>query len=201
MITRFARLGGLLAGALALAACDAMPLPGGLAEAELDIPEVEAVDISEDTMKDITRELSSDEFAGRMPGTEGEEKTVALLTERFEAAGLKPGNGDSWVQEVPLVEITGKNFAPLTITGGSEDFALEYGPEWVGVTYLEEKQVQLANSELVFVGYGINAPEREWNDYEGVDVEGKTVVILVNDPDWQTEDLEGPFNGDRKSVV
>ncbi|MEM9500630.1 MAG: M28 family metallopeptidase [Pseudomonadota bacterium] len=161
----------------------------------MDIPEVEPVELSEDTMKDITRTLSSDEFEGRMPGTEGETKTVALLTERFEAAGLQPGNGTSWVQEVPLVEITGKNFAPLTITNGETDFALDFGSQWVGVTYQEEARTQLADSEMVFVGYGINAPERDWNDYEGVDVAGKTVVILVNDPDWQSVDLEGPFNG------
>ncbi|QFT76516.1 M28 family metallopeptidase [Erythrobacter sp. THAF29] len=193
MIKRAIGLSGLLAGALALASCDMMP--GGSDAPELDIPEVEPGELSVDTMKDITRQLSSDEFEGRMPGTKGEELTVALLTERFEAAGLQPGNGDSWVQEVPLVEITGKNFAPLTITDGETDLVYDFGSEWVGVTYREDASTQLANSELVFVGYGINAPERGWNDYEGVDVTGKTVVILVNDPDWESEDLEGTFNG------
>jgi Zn-dependent M28 family amino/carboxypeptidase len=182
------------AGALALAACGDMA-GGGDAAAALDIPEVADSEISQETMVDITRTLSSDEFEGRMPGTEGETKTVALLTERFEAAGLKPGNGDSWVQEVPLVEITGKDYAPLTITGGENDLAYDHGPEWVGVTYKEEDTTTLANSEMVFVGYGVNAPERNWNDYEGVDVKGKTVVILVNDPDYETEGLEGTFNG------
>lgn len=180
--------------ALALAGCDAM-MGGEDAAPELDIPEVEAGDISQATMVDITRELSSDEFEGRMPGTAGEEKTVALLTERFKAAGLQPGNNGSWVQDVPLVEVTGKNFAPLTITNGTRDFALDFGSEWVGVTYQEEARTQLANSEMVFVGYGINAPERGWNDYEGLDVTGKTVVMLVNDPDYETEGLEGTFNG------
>ena len=190
MIKRAIAIG---AAALALAGCDAMP--GGETEPSLDIPEVENGDISEATMKDVTRILSSDEFEGRMPGTEGEEKTVALLTERFEAAGLQPGNNGSWVQDVPLVEITGKNFAPLTITNGEEDFALDFGSEWVGVTYREDASTTLANSEMVFVGYGINAPERGWNDYEGVDVKGKTVVILVNDPDYETQGLDGKFNG------
>lgn len=177
--------------ALSLTACDMMTK----SEPELDILEVADGDISQATMVDITRELSSDKFDGRMPGTEGEELTVALLTERFEAAGLEPGNNGSWVQNVPLVEITGKNFAPLTITNGETDIVFDFGSEWVGVTYREEAQTQLANSELVFVGYGINAPERGWNDYDGVDVTGKTVVILVNDPDWQTPGLEGTFNG------
>ncbi len=194
MSTRFAAIGAVLAGALALAACDALPGMGG-GETALDIPEVAAGDISQATMQEVTRLLSSDEFEGRMPGTPGEEKTIALLTERFKAAGLKPGNGESWVQEVPLVEITGKNYAPLTITDGKTDLAFDFGKEWVGVTYREEAKTQLANSELVFVGYGINAPEKGWNDYAGLDVKGKTVVILVNDPDWQTEGLEGPFGG------
>ena len=179
--------------ALALAGCDAMP--GMDSAPALDIPEVADGDISQETMVDITRTLSTDEFEGRMPGTKGEELTVALLTERFKAAGLQPGNGESWVQEVPLVEITGKNFAPLTITNGETDLVYDFGSEWVGVTYREDAQTQLANSEMVFVGYGINAPERGWNDYEGVDVTGKTVIILVNDPDWETEGLEGTFNG------
>ena len=188
------RMTGLLAGALALAGCNG--LPGGTeAESQLDIPEVQAGDISEQTMIDVTRQLASDEFEGRAPGTAGEEKTIALLTERFEAAGLEPGNNGSWTQEVPLVEITGKNFAPLTITGGDEALAYEFGSEWVGVTYQEEARTQLANSDMVFVGYGINAPERGWNDYEGIDVEGKTVVILVNDPDYETAGLDGTFNG------
>ena len=177
--------------ALSLTACDMMTK----SEPELDILEVADGDISQTTMVDITRELSSDKFDGRMPGTEGEELTVALLTERFEAAGLEPGNNGSWVQDVPLVEITGKNFAPLTITNGETDMVFDFGSEWVGVTYREDAQTQLANSELVFVGYGINAPERGWNDYDGVDVTGKTVVMLVNDPDWQTPGLEGTFNG------
>ena len=177
--------------ALSLTACDMMTK----SEPELDILEVADGDISQATMVDITRELSSDKFDGRMPGTEGEELTVALLTERFEAAGLEPGNNGSWVQDVPLVEITGKNFAPLTITNGETDMLFDFGSEWVGVTYREDAQTQLASSELVFVGYGINAPERGWNDYDGVDVTGKTVIILVNDPDWQTPGLEGTFNG------
>lgn len=194
MTKRFAALGMMLVGALSLAACEAIPGMGG-GEAALDIPEIAPGVLSEATMKDVTRLLSSDEFEGRMPGTPGEEKTIALLTERFKAAGLQPGNGESWVQEVPLIEITGRNYAPLTITGkgGTQSFA--FGKDWVGVTYREEARTTLSDSELVFVGYGINAPERGWNDYAGLDVKGKTVVILVNDPDWQSEGLEGPFNG------
>lgn len=183
------------AAALTLSACD---MPGGAGTgdtAALEIPEVEPGEISQDTMVDITRELSSDEFDGRMPGTPGEEKTVALLIERFEQAGLEPGNDGSWVQNVPLVEITGKDFAPLTIAGADTNLSFDFGDDWVGVTYREDAETALEDSELVFVGYGINAPERDWNDYEGVDMTGKTAVILVNDPDFGTESLEGPFGG------
>lgn len=182
--------------ALTLAACtDAGIGTGNDANAPLDIPEVVNGELSEDTMKDITRELSLDSYEGRMPGTQGETKTVALLTKKFEEAGLEPGNDGSWVQEVPLVEITGKDFAPLTIKGEGVDIALSPRADWVGVTYKEEAETTLADSEMVFVGYGINAPERDWNDYEGLDVKGKTVVMLVNDPDYETEGLEGTFNG------
>ena len=179
----------LASAALALSGCKPA------SDAALDIPEVEAGDISQATMVDITRTLSSDEFDGRMPGTAGEEKTVALLIEKFKAAGLQPGNGDSWVQKVPLVEITGKDFAPLAISGKGQALDLAFAKDWVGVSYREVARTNLENSELVFVGYGINAPERGWNDYDGVDMKGKTAVILVNDPDFGTEGLEGPFGG------
>ena len=185
----------LAATALFLAGCS-KNIEEQNAQAGLDIPDVASGDISEETMKSITERLSSDEFEGRMPGTRGEELTVALLTERFEAAGLQPGNNGSWTQRVPLVEITGRDFAPLSITGkDGVDIALENRTDWVGVTYREDAQTSLEDSELVFVGYGINAPEKGWNDYEGVDMTGKTAVILVNDADFGTESLEGPFNG------
>lgn len=193
-IRHFGLFGALAAGAMALTACDALEeLSGG--EAALDVPAVEEGELSEDTMKDITRILSSDEFEGRMPGTAGEEKTLALLIERFKAAGLQPGNGGSWLQEVPLMEITGKNHAPLTISGTGTSLSYDFAKQWVGVTYREDATTRIADSDMVFVGYGINAPEKGWNDYDGIDVTGKTVVILVNDPDWQTGGLDGPFNG------
>lgn len=151
----------------------------------------EAPAVPVDTLKDVTRVLSSDEFEGRAPGTPGEEKTIAYLEEQFAAAGLEPGNNGSWVQDVPLVEITAQNIAPLTIAGA--DYS--YGDQWVGVTYREQDQISLADSEIVFVGFGINAPERGWNDYAGVDMHGKTALILVNDADYASDSLEGTFNG------
>ena len=183
--------------ALTLAGCDAAALSGGGDDdTALDIPEVADGDISAATMMDVTRELSSDEYEGRMPGSKGGEMTVEFLKKRFEEAGLKPGNNGSWTQDVPLIEITASDFAPLTISGGKgEPMAFDYGKDWVGVSYRDTPKTELADSELVFVGYGINAPEKGWNDYEGIDMKGKTAVILVNDADFGAEDLEGPFNG------
>ena len=193
-----------LALALALAGCttavgdsaSASAVGGGaVREAALDLPAVAPGTLSQETMVELTRTLSSDAFGGRMPGSPGEDKTVALLSERFAAAGLEPGNEGSWVQKVPLVEITGRDYAPLRITGTGVDLSLDYREDWVGVTYREDARTALENSELVFVGYGVVAPEKGWNDYAGIDMTGKTAVILVNDPDFATEGLEGPFGG------
>ncbi len=188
------RLGLAATAALLLSACSMEAAPD--AGSALDIPTVADGTLSEETMKRVTEKLSSDEFEGRSPGTAGEEKTVAYLIEEFQKAGLQPGNNGSWVQKVPLVEITAKDFAPLTISGGdSGPVDLEFAKDWVGVTYREDVATKLDESELVFVGYGINAPEKGWNDYEGLDMAGKTAVILVNDPDFGAETLEGPFGG------
>ncbi|PXW75875.1 Zn-dependent M28 family amino/carboxypeptidase [Blastomonas natatoria] len=139
--------------------------------------------------------LSSDEFEGRAPGSVGEQKTIALLTERFARAGLKPGNGQNWLQKVPLVSIEAGKISALTISGGKTPLSFEYGQDMVIGTYREAPTIDIANSDVVFVGYGINAPEKGWNDYAGLDVKGKTVIILVNDPDYDSPDLNGDFGG------
>ena len=151
--------------------------------------------ISIDTLKTVTEKLSSDEFEGRAPTTPAEDKTIAYLIERMQAAGLKPGNKGSWTQDVPLVENLVSNVTPLTFTGGNAPVALEYRKDAVIGTYQVVPRQEVKDSEVVFVGYGVNAPERGWNDYAGVDVKGKTVIILVNDPDWQTPTLDGEFEG------
>ena len=151
--------------------------------------------ISVDTLKAVTKELSSDAYEGRAPTTPAEAKTVAYIVRRFKAAGLKPGNGTSWFQDVPMVEIAAGDVKPLSFTGGRAPVSLAYRTDMVAATYRVVPQVQVANSEVVFVGYGITAPQVGWDDYAGVDVRGKTVVMLVNDPDWQTMTREGPFEG------
>lgn len=138
--------------------------------------------------------LSSDDFEGRFPASPGEEKTIAFLKEEFEKVGLKPGNGDSFFQEVPLVEITATPLGHLIVTGGAEPLAFGFEDDFVGVTLRVQEKVSVDDSDMIFVGYGIVAPEYQWNDYEGIDAEGKTVVMLVNDPGFATQDPE-LFNG------
>ena len=175
---------------LSLAALPIAVLAGSPALAQEAAP-----NISAETLQRVTRALSSDEFQGRAPGTEGENRTVALLAQEFERAGLRPGNGASWYQDVPLVEITATGSPRLEIAGGGHSLSFAYRTDFVGASYRVQPRVSVANSEIVFVGYGINAPERGWNDYAGIDVRGKTVIILVNDPDWQTQGLTGTFGG------
>ncbi|QNA87134.1 M28 family peptidase [Sphingomonas sp. So64.6b] len=157
--------------------------------------EAPAPAVSVQTLKDVTQTLSSDAFEGRAPATPAEDKTTAYIVERFKKAGLKPANKGSWYQDVPLVEITAGNVSPLTITGGKTPVSAAYRSDLVIGTYRVVPNVAIKDSDVVFVGYGINAPERGWNDYAGIDVKGKTVVILINDPDWKTMTLDGPFGG------
>jgi Zn-dependent M28 family amino/carboxypeptidase len=161
------------------------------------MPEVTVPAINEATMKDITKALSADSFEGRAPGSAGEEKTIAYLSEKFKTAGLVPGGKDgSWFQNVPLLEITAKNVSALSITGKvGKAMAFKYGDDFVAGSYQEQPRIDVKDSDIVFVGYGINAPEKGWNDYAGVDVKGKTVLILVNDPDFSSPNLEGEFGG------
>jgi Zn-dependent M28 family amino/carboxypeptidase len=170
-------------------------------DASLDVsmdalPQVEVPALSEATMKDVTRELSLDSYEGRAPGSVGEEKTVAYLISKYKAAGLEPGNNGSWTQNVPLIEITAKNVSALTIADRSgKAMSFAYGNEYVIGSYRETPKTDIKQSEMVFVGHGLVAPEKGWNDYAGVDVKGKTVVVMVNDPDFENEGLDGPFGG------
>ena len=182
-----------IAAVLALSACatDGMDAPPASVAAAPN-----AVEPSIDTMKRLVQEMSSDAYGGRAPGSAGEEKTLALLVAEFSKLGLQPGNKGSWFQDVPLVEINAKNVSPLTFTGGKSAVSATYGPEMVVGTYrTTQPKIAIKDSPVVFVGYGINAPEKGWNDYADVDVKGKTVIILVNDPDYEATGLTGPFNG------
>jgi Zn-dependent M28 family amino/carboxypeptidase len=150
--------------------------------------------IASDNLQADIKVLSSDEFEGRGPSTMGEKKTLRFLKDRFEKLGLLPGNGESYFQEIPLTEITSKPVADLTVSGGNATSRLRYRDEYVASTMRAIEHSGLDGSEMIFVGYGVVAPEWGWNDYEGVDVRGKTVVMLINDPGFATGN-PGLFNG------
>lgn len=147
-----------------------------------------AATISEESLRSHVEILSSDDFQGRKPFTEGEIKTTNYLQDKFKEYGLEPGNGDSYFQEVPMVELTAIPSPTMTIFGGAEDVVLKVAEEFVAYTERVVENVSLNASDLVFAGYGVVAPEYGWNDYEGLDVKGKTVVVLVNDPGFASGD-------------
>lgn len=145
--------------------------------------------ITEAEIADHIAVLASDEFGGRAPSSPGEELTVAYLADHFRGLGLQPGVGDSYFQNVPLVDITvNAERVPFVIAGGGDPLRFSYPDDFVTWTTRVVEASSVQDSELVFVGYGIVAPEFGWDDYAGVDVAGKTVVILVNDPGYATQD-------------
>jgi Zn-dependent M28 family amino/carboxypeptidase len=128
-----------------------------------------------------TKALSADEYEGRGPGTKGEELTVNYLTQQLQRIGLKPGNPDgTFVQKVPLVGFTGE--ATGSFTAGDKSISLTFPSDYVAVSRRFVPESKVENSDIVFVGYGVVAPEYGWDDYKGVDVKGKTIVMLINDP-------------------
>ena len=158
-----------------------------------------APDISAQRLSQIVRTLSSDEFEGRAPATAGETKTVDFIVSQMKAAGLEPG-GDmkdgkrGWTQAVPLLrsDITGTPQLSLAVGGKSQ--ALTQGEQVaVRAALTGAKSVSIENAPLVFLGYGVKAPERNWDDYAGVDTKGKIGVVLINDPDFEAG--QGDFGG------
>lgn len=145
--------------------------------------------ISEKEFVSTVKTLSSDEFQGRLPFTEGETKTINYIKEQFLNIGLKPGNGTSFFQEVPMVEITSHPNKELVFQGKNGSMTLKHADDFVLGSRQVKEDIQVKNSELVFAGFGIVAPEYNWNDYEGLDVKGKTVVVMVNDPGYYDKSL------------
>lgn len=165
-----------VAAAAVAGACAPQP-PAG----PLPLSAMPALDMTR-VLTDI-RNLSSDEFGGRGPGSPGETLTVNYLIERFKANGAEPGNPDgTWVQKVPLVGITPTHVSPLVVTKGGRTLSFKPRDEVVAFSRRVTEKINLDASELVFVGYGVQAPEYQWDDFKGVDVKGKTLVVLVSDP-------------------
>ena len=167
------------------AACSVEPKTGASAPAapaaqRLSIGQLPPIDI--EAMLAHTKILSSDEYEGRAPGTKGEERAVTYIADQFKNVGLKPGNSDgTYFQKVPLVGITAKP-ASLVFSKGGQRQTLKWKDEVVAWTKHVAPSASVSNSEVVFVGYGVVAPEFNWDDYKDVDVKGKTLLMLVNDP-------------------
>jgi Zn-dependent M28 family amino/carboxypeptidase len=161
------------------------PLPAVANEQHTFSPE-----ITPDDFAAHLRVISSDEYDGRKPGTLGERLTTNYIIEQFKRMGLEPGSKGEWVQTVPAVStaLTDTANVKLDVAEGGGQEAFAFGSEMVAGTLQAKSDVDLKDSDVVFVGYGVNAPEVQWNDFDGVDVKGKTVIILVNDPGWNAND-------------
>ncbi len=151
--------------------------------------------ITGDEIKSHIAVLADDSLQGRKPFTAGETKAIRYISSEFKKMELAPGNNGSYFQEVPMVEVTSMPAAGLSISGGKTNITLNYLTDFVASTRQELPGVQLNNSPLVFAGYGVVAPEYHWNDYAGLDVKGKTVIVLVNDPGFKSGDSK-LFKGD-----
>lgn len=146
--------------------------------------------ISSDRIKQDIKILASDEFEGRAPTTAGERLTLDYLTNALSEAGFKPGNDGSFLQAVELMQISAQE--DMTLRIGSSEFV--YKQDMVVSSKREVDTVELSDSQVIFLGYGVNAPEYDWNDYDGIDLKGKTVIVLVNDPGFAAPD-SGKFEG------
>jgi len=132
--------------------------------------------------------LSSDAFEGRKPFTNGEVKTIEYLQSQFKEIGLESGNGDSYFQKVPLIEITATPSDNIVIQSNGQSVLLYPFDDMMITTKQAVERIDIKNSELVFAGYGITAPEYDWSDFEGIEWQGKTAIVLVNDPGYTTQD-------------
>jgi Zn-dependent M28 family amino/carboxypeptidase len=180
------RLGWLLMvsfWAMGLTACTKMALTTSAGSKTGNFVEVYQ-SIAMDSYKADVKAVSSDRFAGRAPASAADKLTRDYLLNAFKKVGLQPGNNGSYLQEVQMMGVSGEIVKPLKISG--IDFAFKQN--YVANSRKNNPNQSLQDSPLVFVGYGINAPEYQWNDYDGIDVTGKTVVILVNDPGYASQD-------------
>ncbi len=143
---------------------------------------------NKDSLAQHIKMLASDSFQGRKPFSAGETKAVEYIQNTFKNLGLESGNGNSFIQDVPLVEIAPNPDAVMKVQSAKGNFDLQKTTDFVVSTSNPDSLVSLNNEELIFVGYGVVAPEYNWNDYAGIDVKGKVVLVLVNDPGFGTDD-------------
>lgn len=186
----------LAAGVLLVAAC-AKEQPPVAAET----PAVEPARIDAQRLSGHVRILASDAFQGRAPGTPGEEKTVAYLIEQFEAIGIEPGGPDgNWTQTVPMIHTLLNEEGSLRISHGGDSYPLRQPADIEISTVRSDPALVVDKAPMVFVGYGVSAPERDWDDFGDIDLGGKIALFLVNDPDFAAaadEPVAGRFGNRR----
>jgi Zn-dependent M28 family amino/carboxypeptidase len=191
---------GVIVVALGVAACSqepSKPAASTTPAAPAVIPIAQLPKVDQAKILDHIKTLSADDMEGRAPGSAGEEKAVSYIESQFKAIGLQPGSPDgTFIQKVPLVGITGTDRQPLTFTKGSERLELKWKDEVVAWSRHVAPLASVQDSDVVFAGYGVEAPEYNWNDFKNVDVKGKTIVVLVNDP--QIPDPANPSQLDPK---
>lgn len=147
-----------------------------------------AGEITADLMRGYVIELSDDKYEGRGPGSRGDEAARAYLIEELKILGLGPGGADaSWEQPFDLIGVTTEQPDEWTFRHGAGEITLKQWDQFIVSSGVQEEQAQVENAELVFVGYGIQAPEYEWDDFKGQDLKGKVLVILNNDPAWDPD--------------
>jgi Zn-dependent M28 family amino/carboxypeptidase len=200
-MTRHPAAAVLVAGAIiVLAACQLNPMQqteAKIAEVNTQAGHAFGPEISAEDFAAHIRVLASDDFGGRQPGSAGEDKTVAYLRDQFLRLGLQPGNGDSFFQTVPMIETRADPArTTMKITVGTHAMPLAFGEDMVLASRTGRPEVRVDAAPMVFVGYGVNAPELGWNDYAGIDVKGKVVVMFINDPGFHNGD-ESLFEGRR----
>ena len=161
--------------------------------------EREPAGIDPDKLEETVRTMASDQFEGRAPGTVGEERTIGYLIGRLQGLGLEPGGEDgTWTQKVPLLHTRLGTPGTLSFKHGGTTKNLNFPKDIYVSTLQPSDTAAIDNAPLVFVGYGVDAPERGWDDFKGVDLKGKVAVFLVNDPDFHAQDGEevaGTFGG------
>ncbi len=150
--------------------------------------------INEITLKKHIKVLASDEFLGRSPGRTGEEKTADYLIKQYKKIGLMAPDGKSFMQEIKLVELTPSVNHLITINGPNGKVDLKYGDDFVAITRRIIDKIIIEPTEIIFAGYGIYAPEYNWNDFKNIDVKNKIIIVMVNDPGFVTKDST-LFNG------
>ncbi len=150
--------------------------------------------LSIDRYRNDLEKIASDDMQGRAPGAAGEKRFVPWLVAQYQAIGLEPGNAQSYTQAVPMMQVQNDMTAPLSFKRNGQNVALLPGQDYVLLSKRAESKVEIKDAELVFVGYGVDQPNEQWNDYASVDVKGKIVVVLINDPGFHVGD-EKLFKG------